>query len=348
MRKIKIGNRLVGEGCEPFIIAEVGINHNGDLEKAYEMIRVAKESGADAVKFQTFKAKEFIADPKLSFTYRSQGKEVTESMLEMFQRYEFSEDAWPLIKSKCEKEGIIFLSTPQNRTDLDILLEVGVPAIKVGSDDFTNTVLLKDYARTGLPMIVSCGMADMEEIKQSLETIGAPGGYPVVLMLCTSEYPTPTESVNILRLKALSGAFPGIVLGFSDHTMGFLAASLAVVLGASVFEKHFTLSHDLPGPDHWFSENPEGLNRWVSSVKEASVMAGSGIVKPTPEELLNKKGFRRFVVAAKDMKKGEIFSMDNLIMKRMSGGDGMPAETIYHLLNKTAPKEYKKNEPIKL
>lgn len=180
MAQIKIGDRLVGDGQAPLVMLEAGINHNGDLDKAFEMIGIAKRLGADAVKFQTFKAAEFVGDPHLMFTYKSQGKDVTESMLEMFQRYEFSRSDWLAVKKRCDDEGILFLSTPQNRSDLDLLLELGVPAIKVGSDDFTNLPLLRDYASSGLPMLVSCGMSDLGEVHQGLEAVGAHDGHPTV------------------------------------------------------------------------------------------------------------------------------------------------------------------------
>ena len=165
MKSISINNINIGFGYSPFIIAEVGINHNGEIEKALEMIDVAKRAGASAVKFQTFKALEFVADSSQTFTYKSQGREITESMLDMFTRYEFSRDDWFVIKKKCDDTGIIFLSTPQNITDLDLLLEIGIPAIKVGSDDFTNLPLLSSYAKTKLPMILSCGMSDLRAFK---------------------------------------------------------------------------------------------------------------------------------------------------------------------------------------
>ena len=244
---IAIGSRPVGQEEEPFIIAEAGINHNGDIKKAFEMIGVAREAGADAIKFQTFKAHEFITDPKLTYTHGPQGKEVTESMLEMFKRYEFSKDQWFDVKKRCDDEEIIFLSTPQNRSDLDLLLEIGISAIKVGSDDFTNLPLLSSYRSTNLPMIVSCGMADLSEVYQSLDAIGSFDGYPTILLLCTSQYPTPPDDVNLNKLKTLAGAFPQVTLGFSDHTQGPLASSLAVALGARVLEKHFTLHRDLSG-----------------------------------------------------------------------------------------------------
>jgi N,N'-diacetyllegionaminate synthase len=307
---------------EPFIIAEAGINHNGKLEKAFDMIRLAKQAGADAVKFQTFKAEEFVGDPAMTYTYKSQGEMVTESMLEMFKRCEFAPEEWKAIKQCCDREGIIFLSTPQNYTDLELLLDLGIPAIKVGSDDFNNLPQLEKYSQTGLPLILSCGMADMAEIYQALDTVGALDGYPVVLLLCTSQYPTPPEDVNLLKLRTLAGAFPMIRLGFSDHTQGSLASSLAVALGARVFEKHFTLDHDLPGPDHWFSEDPKGLVTWINSIRESFQILGSPVVKPTSKEREMRKIARRSIVVNRKVKAGEPLGPNNLDLKRL--GNGIP------------------------
>lgn len=327
--QIKIADRLIGRNCSPFIIAEAGINHNGELEKALAMIEVAKKAGADAVKFQTFRAEDFVGDPAVTYTYRSQGQEVTESMLEMFKRYEFTREQWFLLKKRSDEQGIIFLSTPQNPSDLKLLLEIGVPAIKVGSDDFTNLHLLKNYAQTGLPMIVSCGMADLAEVYHALDAIGSLDGYPTVLMLCTSEYPTPPEDVNLLKLTTLANGFPMVIPGFSDHTQGPLASTLAVALGAAVFEKHFTLDHNLPGPDHWFSEDPEGLVEWISAIRISFLMLGSGVVRPTPKEKEMRGLARRSIVALADISPGETLTPGNLGLRRP--GKGLPA-TLYELV----------------
>jgi sialic acid synthase SpsE len=346
MASIKIGNRMVGTGQTPMVILEAGINHNGEREKAFEMIRLAKRIGADAVKFQTFKADEFVADPNQMFTYRSQGQEVTESMLEMFRRYEFDREDWLAVKACCDSEGILFLSTPQNRSDLDLLLELGVPAIKVGSDDFSNIPLLRDYASAGLPMMISCGMADMMEVHQALEAVGALDGHPTVLFLCTSQYPTPPQDVNLRKLDTLARAYPMVVTGFSDHTQGPIASSLAVAFGATVFEKHFTLSHDLPGPDHWFSEDAEGARVWVESIRSAAHMLGSPVVCPTAEERRNKKEFRRLIVAARDLEEGETYSPANVTMRRVAGGKGIAPAMYDFMLGRRAPRAIKRNEPI--
>ena len=168
MKSIKIGSRIIGPHVKPFIVLEAGVNHNGDLSLAKEMIRVAKKSGADAIKFQTFKADEFVGNPDQMYTYHSQSKVVTQSMLEMFRSYEFSRDEWFEVKNTCDQEEITFFSTPQNVSDLELLIELGVPVVKVGSDDFTNLSLLRSYSESGLPIFISCGMADLAEVYQSL------------------------------------------------------------------------------------------------------------------------------------------------------------------------------------
>ncbi len=346
MPKILINDRPIGPGHPPFIIAEAGINHNGELEKALAMVAVAKAAGADAIKFQSFKAEEFVGDPEQTYTYRSQGQEVTESMLAMFQRCEFERSSWFAIKAECERQGITFLSTPQNRSDLDLLLEIGVGAVKVGSDDFTNLPLLRSYAATGLPLILSCGMADLGEVFRSLETVGALDGYPTVLLLCTSQYPTPPEDVNLRKLQTLQAAFPALTVGFSDHTQGPLASSLATALGASVFEKHFTLDHDLPGPDHWFSENPEELAAWVAAIRQSHRMLGSATVRPTAAEQSMRQIARRSVVALRDIAAGEVLTTANVALRRP--GTGLPPELFDAVLGKMATRPLARGEPLTL
>ena len=327
-RSFQIADRSIGPDYPPYCIAEVGINHNVNLDLAKEMILAAKEAGADAVKFQTFKAEEFCGDPNQNFTYQSQGESITESMLEMFQRYELPLDAWKEIKEYCKAAGITFFSSPQNRSDLDLLLQIGVPAIMVGSDDFTNLPLIRDYSETGLPMILSCGMSDLAEVHQALDTVGWFEGYPVALLLCTSQYPTPPEDANIRKLTTLQQAFPGLLVGFSDHTQGPLAAALAVARGARLFEKHFTLSHDLPGPDHWFSEEPNGLAEWITTIHNANIILGDPFVRPTTAELANKREFQRVIVAATAIKAGEEFTQTNLTMSRVAGGGRISSRNI--------------------
>ncbi len=316
----KIAEKQIGATAPPFLIAEAGINHNGDIKKAFEMIEVAKAAGVNAVKFQTFKASEFITDPDLDYTYTSQGAETTESMLRMFERVQFSEEEWFRIRKHCDDSNIMFMSTPQNVSDLELLLKIGMPAIKVGSDDFTNIPLLKRYSEEGLPLLLSTGMADFGEVYEALTTIGADRGHPTVLFLCTSQYPTPACDVNIEKLETFANAFPYVVLGFSDHTQGPLASSLAVAKGARVFEKHFTLDHNLPGPDHWFSDDPDELKIWVDSINTAYTMLGSSEIKPTAEEEKMRVLARRSIVAVEAIPAGQVLTSNNIGLRRPGNG----------------------------
>ncbi len=344
MKPIKIGNRIIGSEREPFVILEAGINHNGDLSIAKEMIRVAKQSGADAIKFQTFKAVEFISDPKQIYTYQSQGKEVTESMLKMFRRYEFSLEEWFEVKRACDEEGIIFLSTPQNISDMELLLEIGVPALKVGSDDFINIPLLQHYSKTGLPLILSCGMANLGEVHEALDSTGAFSENNVILLLCTSQYPTPPDDVNLLKLRTLSAAFPNINIGFSDHTQGPFASVIACGLGACVFEKHFTLDHNLPGPDHWFSVNPKEATEWIHAIRTAKIMLGSCLVNPTNKEYEMRIVARRSITVIIDISLGESFSEKNLGLRRP--GDGLPPKMLELVYNSKARRALPKGHTL--
>jgi len=327
-----IGTRNIGVETEPYVIAEVGINHNGDLSTALKMVEVAKSSGADAVKFQTFKAEEFCGDPEQQFSYVSAGKKVTESMLSMFKRMELESIDWLKIKQHAEKVGIEFFSTPQNLSDLEVLLPLGIQAIKVGSDDLTNLPLISSYAKTGLPIILSSGMADIAEVHQALKAAGWFEGKEVAMLVCTSQYPTPTTDVNILRVSTLRAAFPNLLVGFSDHSQGNTAAIMATGLGAKIFEKHFTLSHDLEGPDHWFSLDPAELHGWVKAIRDSHNMLGSGIVAPTHEELKMRVLARRSIVALRDINEGDLIENTNVGLRRP--GSGLAPEFLIEVLGR--------------
>jgi len=340
----KIGTRNIGAMADPYIIAEVGINHNGDLKSALGMIDVAKSSGADAVKFQTFKAEEFCGDPEQQFSYRSAGKEVTESMLSMFKRMELKSGDWYKIKEYADKSGIEFFSTPQNYSDLELLLPLSIQVIKVGSDDLTNLPLISSYAKTGLPIILSSGMADIAEVHRALRAAGWFEGGQVSMLVCTSQYPTPTDDVNIRRVSTLKAAFPNLVVGFSDHSQGNEAAIMATALGAKIFEKHFTLSHDAEGPDHWFSLDPTELHAWVKAIRDAHAMLGSGIVAPTQQELKMRALARRSIVALADIIEGEVLGNSNIGLRRP--GTGLAPEILSDIQGRISNKFIAKGETI--
>ena len=340
MNKFKINNHEISKENHPFIIAEAGINHNGSVEKAVKMVKTAKNAGVSAIKFQTFKAHEFISNSSLTYTYTSQGESITESQLDLFKRCELSNDDFYKIKKTCDEEKIFFLSTPQNKSDLDFLLELGVSAIKVGSDDFTNLPLLKYYSKTKLPIIISCGMATLEEIETTLDAIGTLDGYPTALLLTTSEYPTPPQNVNLQKLRTLSQKFPDITLGYSDHTQGNLASIVAISFGACIFERHFTLDNSLPGPDHWFSVNPSNLKIWSDSIKTAYQMMGSSEILPTESETKMKTIARRSIVSLDHIELGETLNENNIGLRRP--GTGLPPKMFESILGKKAIKKIKK------
>ena len=343
MNKIKIKNLNL-----PQIVAEAGINHNGSLKNAFKMIEIAKNSGATAIKFQTFKAKEFIADNSLMYSYFSKGKKITKSQMELFKKCEFSKEEWLKISKKCNDEKIMFLSTPENKSDLDLLVELKVKAIKVSSDEIINLPFLNEISKTKLPIIVSSGMSNLKEIDNALKTIGTFNGYPTILLVTTSEYPTPLNHVNLRKFEMFKEKFPFLPLGISDHTQGHLTAAMACVYGSVFFEKHFTISHNLTGPDHWFSENPKGLKEWINAIQNAHIILGSKIVKPTKIELKNKNDFRRKIVAIKSIKKGEVFDLEKIGLRRTNHRMGLDPYFLKKILNKKSKINYQKGQLIKL
>ena len=345
MKKIKIKNYEIGKNFPPFIIAEAGINHNGDLKKALKMIDIAKNAGVQAIKFQTYDATQMIVNKKLKYSYKSQGKKITESMLDMFERCEFSKTQWYKIKKYCDKKKIMFLSTPQNPSDLELLLDIGIHAIKIGSDDFTNLSLIKKFSNSKLPIILSCGMSTLKEIKTSLSFIDYKK-YPVMLLLTTSEYPTYPENANLLRFNSLSKIFPDLILGYSDHTQGNVAACMAVAFGARIFEKHFTIDHNLPGPDHWFSAEPDQLQDWANSINNAYKSLGKSKILPTRNELKLKKIARRCPVALTEINKFDNLDENNIGLRR--SGNGLEAKTILKIHGKKAKRKISKGKLIKL
>jgi len=261
----------------PFVVAEVGLNHNGSLDRALEMVAVAAKCGVDAVKFGVFKAAEFCRED--------------DPLYDHFKRCELPDHAWFALKEACEAQGVEFFGTPQNPSDLDLLLRVGVPCVKIGSDDLTNTSLVFDYAKRRLPMILSSGMADEAELLTAIAAVYTASGQAPVVLACTSEYPCPPGHANVRRVMTLHEQ--QLYVGYSDHTEGTTAAVLAVAYGAVYLEKHFTLDRTLTGPDHAWSADPAALNVWVRAIREASIARGTGAVRPTAEERKNRAKWRR-------------------------------------------------------
>jgi N-acetylneuraminate synthase/N,N'-diacetyllegionaminate synthase len=312
-KKVKLENRT-------FVVAEIGINHNGDMMLARDSIIAAAEAGADSVKFQNYKTKDFIADQSLLYEYKSQGKLVRESQYEMFKRCELTRDQLGYLKEQCDLAGVLFQSTPTSLEGIEDLRAIGCQLLKNGSDYLTNLRLVRAMGETGLKTILSTGMATLSEIDDAVRAFRETGNEDLMLLHCTSSYPTPAEDVNLTRISTLRGAFD-VEVGFSDHTNGTTAAVGATILGARWIEKHFTLSKDLPGPDHWFSMDAPELRQLVASVREAEKMLGSSAVGPTPSESLGRRDFRLSCVAARDIVKGESIKSSDIAFQRP--GDGI-------------------------
>lgn len=317
---IDIDGRLVGEGQATFIIAEAGANHNGSLEMAKDMVMVAKDIGVDCIKFQTFSAEIFCADKTKTFTYQSQGQEVTESEYEMFKRLEFNKDEWAELIDFCNSNGMPFITTVQDPENLKMLSDLGgLKAIKIGSDDFDHLVNLRLYAETGLPLIISKGMADLGEVDRVIRALRQWTNNFAVLH-CVSLYPAKAENLNIRQIKTLQNLYPDVVWGFSDHSQGTLASTLAVGIGAKIIEKHFTLDHELPGPDHWFSMDVDEMKRLVEDIRFAEQALGNGEVTPAEGEKKSKTIMRRRIVASQDLKVGTVLDENVVTFKRAEKG----------------------------
>lgn len=349
IKKIKITNRLIGEGCPCFIVAELGINHNGDIELAKKMIIEVKKSGADAAKIQSFVTEEFIVDKNLKYTYKSQGRKIIESQYKMFKRYELNKKSQKELFDFAKKMGIILFSTPQDSTfkmvDYLCSQEINMSVIKVGSDDLTNLPLLSYYARKKRPMIISTGMATIDEVQEAVRTIEAHGNKEIIILKCTSQYPTLPEECNLSQIKTLQYAFDKII-GYSDHTIHSTAAVIATILGAKVIEKHFTLNKEMPGPDHWFSADLLELKTLVRQVREAEKMLGKSQFVLSEAELKMKFSCRRSIVVKKDIKRGKIIKEDDLSLNRP--GDGLPAKYLPFIIGRVAKRDFKKGEKILL
>jgi N-acetylneuraminate synthase/N,N'-diacetyllegionaminate synthase len=316
---IDINGRLIGAGQPTFIIAEAGANHNGDLDLARQLCRAAKDVGCDCIKFQTFTADEFCADPAQVFSYTSQGKIVTEPMIDLFRRLEFSRAQWAELMAYCDEIGILFLTTVQDLSNLEMMLELGLKGIKVGSDDFDHLINLRRYAQTGLPLIVSKGMATLAEVDvvvRAITTITS----KLAMLHCVSLYPTEPENLNLQQIQTLQNLYPDVVWGFSDHSRPGVAPAIAVALGAKLIEKHFTLSHDLPGPDHWFSLNVNQMAVMITDIRFTERALGTGEVAPASAEADYKKLARRRIVAKVNLPLGAVLDEMSVTFKRGSYG----------------------------
>jgi N-acetylneuraminate synthase/N,N'-diacetyllegionaminate synthase len=326
-----IGSRVLGPNGSPYVVAEIGVNHNGDLALAERSIDAAAESGADAVKFQTFHADEFMADREVVYAYESAGRRREESMYAMFKRLELPARWHAALQERAQQRHVDFLSSAADRDAVDLLVSLGVPALKLASEDLINLPLLRYVAGHDVPVILSTGMADAEEIDQAVEILRG-GRCPELLLLhCVSLYPTPDAEANLLRIATLREHYR-LPVGYSDHTQGIEAAVGAAALGAVFIEKHFTLDRSLPGPDHALSADPEEFGRMIASVRRVAGQRGDGHLRPGAEETAARDGFRRSVVAAVDIPSGTTITDEMLCLKRP--GTGLPPRAAAELIGR--------------
>jgi len=330
------------------IIAEAGVNHNGDMELAKELITAAADAGADLVKFQTFIASNIISRHAAKAEYQKGATDPQESQQEMVRKLELTRDNHLELIDECKKQGIGFFSTAFDKDSIDLLEELGGSNIvKVPSGDLTNLPYLRYLTRHGWQVLLSTGMANLGEVEAAIDIVEQSGTprEKITVLHCTTEYPTPMEDVNLLAMANIGKAF-GVKVGYSDHTLGIEVPIAAVALGATVIEKHFTLDRNLPGPDHRASLEPSELKAMVQGIRNIEKALGDGIKRPSPSELKNKAIARKSIVAACPIKAGEAFSEENLMAKRP--GTGISPMHWDEVIGRTASRDFSEDELIEL
>ena len=337
-RTFKIGDREVGQECPVFIIAEAGVNHNGDVKLGKQLVDAAVEAKADAVKFQTFKAHKLNTRtaPKSSYHLRTTPKDEDQSWFELLRSQEISPDMHRELISYCSEKGIIFLSTPYDPESADLLESLDIKAYKVASTDTNNYPLLSHLGKKKRPIILSTAMCSLDEVCMGIKTIYNTGNRDLMLLHCTANYPCALENTNMLAMKTLESEFD-ITVGYSDHSRERINPILAVGLGAKIIEKHFTVSRDLPGPDHQASLLADELTQMVKDIRGAESAMGTGVKAPLPCEEENILKLRKSVVVARDIHAGEILNEGNLDIKRP--GTGEPPEAYERFLGKKAKRD---------
>ena len=341
MQEIKISNKTIGENHPVFIIAEAGVNHNGNFELAKKLIDAAKEAGADAVKFQTFKTENVVTKHVSMAEYQEKNIGKKETMQEMIKKLEISYNDFGKLKSYCDKKGIMFLSTPHSDDAIDFL-EPLMPLYKVASPDLNNFPFIERIAKKGKPIILSTGMATMKEVIEAVDLIKKSGNNKIILLHCTSNYPCELKDVNLRAMQTLIEK-TNLLVGYSDHTLGLETSKLAASLGAVVIERHFTIDKNLLGPDHKASLSPEELKELVNAIRKKDydipkekkeLILGYSEKKPTEKEVGIAKLVRKSIVAKLDIPKGTTITKDMLIIKRP--GTGIPSKYLNEVIGKKA------------
>lgn len=339
-KTIKIGNKIIGRNKPVFIIAEAGVNHNNRLDLALKLADAAADAGADAVKFQTFRAEQVATSAGEMAGYQKRNMGKTGSQVDMLRKLEFKESWYPRVIAHCKKRGIIFLSTPHGHIEsADFLNKLEVSAFKIGSGDLTNKPFLEHIAKLGKPMILGTGMATLQEVKEAAKWIKRTGNNKAVFLHCTTNYPCPPKEVNLKAMQTMMRELPGALVGYSDHTEGGLVPIMAVTLGACVVEKHLTLDKNMAGPDHKASSDPKELKNAIQAIRNIPIVAGSGIKQPTASEKKVIPVVRKSIVSTLSIKRGGKFTKKNLGIKRP--GTGLEPKYYFTILSKTCLKNTK-------
>ncbi len=328
---VRIGTRLIGPAQPCLIIAEAGVNHNGSIAMALQLVDAAADAGADVVKFQTFKSEEVVTPlaPKAEYQVQNTGAE--ESQLEMIRKLELPDEDFLTIQQHCRTRRITFLSTPFDFHSADLLERMEVEAFKVPSGEITHVPFLRHLARKGKPLIVSTGMSDLNEVASAIDVISSTGNRDVVLLHCVSNYPTAPASVNLRAMRTLEDEFK-VPVGYSDHTEGIAISLAAVALGACVVEKHFTLDRSLPGPDHRASLEPRELAELVRAARDVQAAWGDGVKRPVSEELSTAAVARRSLVAASNLNAGTTLTESMIAIRRP--GTGLPPSLLPQVIGR--------------
>jgi N-acetylneuraminate synthase len=344
-KEIKVAGRLIGDGHPCFIIAEAGVNHNGDIDLARKLIDIAANCGADAVKFQTFCADRLVTPsaPVAKYQARNIGEQQTQ--LDMLRKLELSEEAHRILFDYARERGLIFLSTPFDELSADLLEELGVSAYKVPSGELSNLRFLRYLARKGKPLIISTGMATLADVELAIEALESSGCKEYVLLHCVSNYPAEAEEVNLRAMLTLRAAF-GVPVGYSDHTLGIAVPLAAVALGACVIEKHFTIDRSLPGPDHKASATPEELRELISSIRTIERALGDGRKRPAQGERDTMLAARKSLIASCDIAPGTKIEEHHITLRRP--GTGLPPTFLPYLVGRIARTYIRAGTPITL
>jgi N-acetylneuraminate synthase/N,N'-diacetyllegionaminate synthase len=336
---IKINDRFIGDKQKVYVVAEIGINHNGNLELGKKMIQAAKLCGADAVKFQNYFTEDFILDNTIEYSYLSNDKKVVEKQFEMFKRYELSFDQLKQLKEFADDLEIDFFSTPTSKKGIDDLIKLNVKLLKNGSDFLQNLELIENMAATGIPLIISTGMANLSHIDEAVRAFESSGGKDLIILHCISQYPTPKEDVNLNKIPALKATFDYPV-GFSDHTSGIVASIGAVALGACFIEKHFTISKSLPGPDHRFSCDPQELKELIQGIRFIEAALGNSKLGLVVNEKESSESFNLSCIANKDLLENHVIKETDVSFSRP--GDGLSPKMKKILIGKKLKKNKNK------